>query len=797
MESSHHEWRPGRPIEPSERELLDHAEAGTLLDWAGDGPVDHEAMEGWGPERTVRAAVLRHLLVESQWLVHGRGVWLRGARIRGRVDLEAATVRCPLLLENCYFDGPDPINLAFATVSRVLLSRCRVVGGLNAKLVAVTKELGFDGSRFEATVVLDDADISGPLYCFDVQLTGAEGSALLGRSLKVGGSAFFDRLTTGGAITLSAANIAGFLTFRGAQLTVSDGDALDCTGIKVAAAAIFDQWSTAIGDWRFTATGAVRLLDADIGGQLSLKDAQLTGSEGTALVGDRMKVGANVMLDRVFANGAIRLSGADIAGQLSCKGAFLSEPDSKGTCLIGDGIRTGGNVYLSELLADGAIRLRGADIGGQLVFSGAKLAGSKHDPDALSADRLKVGSSASFDEGFAAAGVVRLVNANVVGQLLFSGAGLGGCDEQKNALLGDGMKVGGSLLLDQVEVPDGALRLRTADITGQLVCRGADLGGTDCSGNAFAGDAMSVGQEALFDEEFTAAGAVSVADAHIGGSLSLDGAQLAAPVALNAVGLHVDDQLHWAPRSPVEGLVDLERARVHRLDDDWSLPDAHWPPEGQLRLTGFAYEGFGGENPATWEQRLAWIRRSHTTGTEEKPAAFAAQPYEQLAQVYRESGHETAARQIGIARLSDLRCYGNLSRWRKFGNWLMDKTIRHGYQPLRAVVLLLTVYAAVLLVAWGAQHHDNMIVPAKDTKNIDPPPTALDCSAAYPCFYPAGYAVDVVVPIINLRQMENWRLNGQAPWGWAYIATGWIATGLGWAFTTLAVAGYTGLVRKT
>jgi hypothetical protein len=53
-----------------------------------------------------------------------------------------------------------------------------------------------------------------------------------------------------------------------------------------------------------------------------------------------------------------------------------------------------------------------------------------------------------------------------------------------------------------------------------------------------------------------------------------------------------------------------------------------------------------------------------------------------------------------------------------------------------------------------------------------------------------------LVPIINLRQAENWRPDGYAHWGWAYIAVGWTATGLGWAFTTLAVAGYTGLVRR-
>jgi len=306
----------------------------------------------------------------------------------------------------------------------------------------------------------------------------------------------------------------------------------------------------------------------------------------------------------------------------------------------------------------------------------------------------------------------------------------------------------------------------------------------------------------FLDQGFTAAGAVSIAGSRIGGSLSLVGAELAKPTALLAGGVHVGGQLEWAPRSPVRGLVDLEQATVHRLDDDWShrddkgRPTAHWPPAGQLRLQGFTYDGFGGDHQAPWRQRLDWIRRSHTTATATTPAAFAAQPYEQLARAYRQAGQETEARQVAIARRNDLRAYGSLTRPRKIGNWLLDKTIRHGYQPPRAVGLLVAVYVAVLLVFWGAQHQDGVILPAKDTKTITPGPTALHCSPGYPCFYPAGYAVDVVVPIINLRQAENWHPSGYASWGWAYIAVGWVATGLGWAFTTLAVAGYTGLVRK-
>jgi hypothetical protein len=378
------EWKPTDPLEPQEQVLLDHAFAGTRLDLVGDGPIEHEAMGEWGPTHTVRAAVLRHLLVEPQWHVHSKGVRLRGARISGRLDLESATLRCPLLLEDCYLLSPDPVVLDYATASRVALSRCRVVGGLSADLLVVTKELNLSWSAFEDAVRLSDADITGTLACRDASLAGT----------------------------------------------------------------------------------------------------------GASLVGDRLKVGGDLLLDHVTAAGTVRLADADITGQLSC--------------------------------------------------AGARLTGTDRDCDALVGDRLKAGD----------------------------------------------------VLLDHATAA-GAVRLSGADITGTLACRDARFVGSDAQGASLVGDQLKVGGYLLLDHA-TAAGPVAVAGARIGKSLRLGGAELAEPVALKADGIHVGGQLHWAPRSPVRGLVDLERAVVQRLDDDWRFPDAHWPPAGQLRLAGFTYGGFGG-----------------------------------------------------------------------------------------------------------------------------------------------------------------------------------------------------------
>jgi hypothetical protein len=208
------EWKPGDPLEPPEQQLLHHAEAGTRLDLAGDGPVDHQAMDGWDAARTVRAAVMRHLLVEPEWSLHSKGVRLRGARISGRLDLESTEVRCPLLLEDCYFDSPELLTLDCATASRIVLARCRVAGGLAAGLLVVTKELDLSGSAFEGAVQLLGADIAGQLNCQGAQLTGkdSDGNALVGHGMTVGGHVFLDDgFTAAGAVSIAAARIGGSL----------------------------------------------------------------------------------------------------------------------------------------------------------------------------------------------------------------------------------------------------------------------------------------------------------------------------------------------------------------------------------------------------------------------------------------------------------------------------------------------------------------------------------------------------------------------------------------------------------
>ena len=73
----------------------------------------------WDIGRQIRAALLAELLTGTS-APEGqppRAMKLRGARITGSLDLEASTLACPLLLQDCYFD--EPVNLDEATAPAI------------------------------------------------------------------------------------------------------------------------------------------------------------------------------------------------------------------------------------------------------------------------------------------------------------------------------------------------------------------------------------------------------------------------------------------------------------------------------------------------------------------------------------------------------------------------------------------------------------------------------------------------------------------------------------------------------
>src|SRR5262249_46954579 len=139
----------------------------------------------------------------------------------------------------------------------------------------------------------------------------------------------------------------------------------------------------------------------------------------------------------------------------------------------------------------GPLQLRGADIAGRLTCSGATVTAG-YDGNAMLADAVRVGESVLLDSGFTAAGAVRLDAAEITGGLVCRGASVTGCDFDGDAVRADAMKAGRGVFLDRGFTAAGAIRLPYADITGQLVCRGATLNGRDRDGESLVAFGMKV-----------------------------------------------------------------------------------------------------------------------------------------------------------------------------------------------------------------------------------------------------------------------------------------------------------------
>ena len=276
------------------------------------------------------------------------------------------------------------MNLAKTKAPDVSLAGSYLSDALLARRLCLTHDLDLGGATLRAAVNLDGANIGGVLDCSAAQLRNDSGPAFYADGLTVSDSVFlragFTAAGAGedGAVRLPGANISGMLDCSGAQLRNDSGPALFADGLTVSDSVLLRAGFTATGAGE---RGAVRLLGANISGQLDCAGAQLRNDSGPALLADRLTVGADVFLRAGFTAtgagelGAVRLLGANISGQLGCSAAQLR--NDSGPALYADGLTISDSVFLRDGFTAtgtgelGAVRLLGANISGQLDCRGA------------------------------------------------------------------------------------------------------------------------------------------------------------------------------------------------------------------------------------------------------------------------------------------------------------------------------------------------------------------------------------------------------------------------------------------
>ncbi len=108
----------------------------------------------------------------------------------------------------------------------------------------------------------------------------------------------------------------------------------------------------------------------------------------------------------------------------------------------------------------------------------------------------------------------------------------------------------------------------------------------------------------------------------------------------------------------------------------------------------------------------------------------------------------------------------------KLWGYAQDWTVAYGYRPGRAALWMAVLWAASAIAFSRADH----------------PPLK---PGEHPNWNPSLFALDLLLPVINLGQDSYWQLRG----GWQWLAAALIL--LGWILATTVAAGATRLLRRS
>jgi len=374
-----------------------------------------------------------------------RGLRLRGARICGRLDLDFVDTTVALRLTDCLLeDGMSAEHARLPVLSLIrchlgqhdrpalAAERLRVDGPLDLHGSVITSE----GAEHAATLIA--AHVSGQLRLSGATVCNPTGPALDADGLRTDGSMYMDEGFTAqgsgedGTIRLAGAQIGGQLRLSGATVHNPTGPAVTADRMRSDGGVFLDGGFTVEGAGHL---GAVCLLAVRVGAQLSACGATVRNRTGPAVNADGLQANGDVFFDEGFTargagdDGAVRLLAAQIGGQLRLSGATVR--NRTGPAVVADGLQASGDVFFDEGFTargagdDGAVSLHGAQIGGQLTLSGATV--RNHTGPAIIANHLQTHESMFLDDGFTAEGggddgAVCLAGARIGGRFYADGS---------------------------------------------------------------------------------------------------------------------------------------------------------------------------------------------------------------------------------------------------------------------------------------------------------------------------------------------------------------------------------------
>jgi uncharacterized protein YjbI with pentapeptide repeats len=328
----------------------------------------------------ISAADLREALTSSVSDPDPEGLSISGAAVHGRLELRHLTLAYPLRFEHCSF--ADGIDLSGGTLTQLRFEHVELAGaeaaldlnGATLRGDLLLRKVSVRGrvelmrsdikGRLEIDATIDAKRAKGPALNID-------GAEIRGDILLVGS---FEGVGTQGAVRLAAARVGGKLAIESeTRFFNPSGPALSAGGLHVAREA--ELICDAVGAGT---EGAITFQGAEIGGSFDIFGGATNRSGGPALDASDVHVVRDFQLKADFEGsgkqGAVILAGAKLDQSADFRYSTIISRDS--FAVVADRMQVGGDLHVANALTEisglqqaGVVRLSDVRVAGQLKFA--------------------------------------------------------------------------------------------------------------------------------------------------------------------------------------------------------------------------------------------------------------------------------------------------------------------------------------------------------------------------------------------------------------------------------------------
>jgi hypothetical protein len=489
---------------------------------------------------------------------------------------------------------------------------------------------------------------------------------------------------------------------------------------------------------RLDSFGVIEAQNTQIGGIVRFDDAHLSNEAKRAFDGERI-VATSVYVDHgCSCIGEFHLANSRIASDVEFDSFSIVAPGTYALNL--GGAHIGGRVKAGGLRLVGSLRINNANVSGTVVFSDLEVSKPVADWGAVIASGCTVGSEF-------------ILRRAISGQ----------------SLNFDGVTISGTLDLRGLRVDCGtAVAL---SVYGSTIGRDLRLDSDNYSD-------LPAGCNAGGSITSTITGDLHVENTKIKGTLSLEGLDLIGNAIISngesTGGLLLS---RWA----VSGKASLAGFRTTALDDSVT----RWPLD--VDLSGFRYERFGNSSATSddedqWDcrARIAWLARGHVDTS----------AYSHLADVYRSHGRNNDADRVMMALQA--RSSQRSGAFGRLASPLQRALTGYGYRLGRLGFLLALVVVGMWAYVNQSWARERLVARTSAGATI----TAVsDRCAASTCYNPALFAVDTVIPLVDLDQRRNWHADGHQSGGNTLEWVLGLATVMGWTLSSVFLLSFARLNR--